>query len=138
MNKHNLNKEEIINQLGYDEKTRQYILENLIFLTVAGSHAYGLATETSDVDIRGIFIADKTYVIGDNKIEQYQNSTNDTVIYELKFALHLIAEQNPSMLDLLHIDQEDIIYATVEYWNIRKDRDELLSSLCKFRFSGLI
>ena len=122
--------------MGYDEKTRQYILDNLIFLTVAGSHAYGLATETSDMDIRGIFIADKTYVIGDNRIEHYQNSTNDTVIYELKFVLHLIADQNPNVVELLNVDEEDIIYATEEYWNIRKHRDELLSSLCKFRFSG--
>jgi len=32
-----------------------YVKNNLMMLCVGGSHAYGLDTETSDVDIRGIF-----------------------------------------------------------------------------------
>lgn len=135
MNKYNLNKDQIIDSLDYDEKTKEYIKKNLIFLCVSGSHAYGMNTPESDMDIRGIFIAGPESIIGTDKIDQFENSTNDIVIYELRKILTLVAEQNPNMQEIPWVDEEDIIFATDEYWSIRKNREKLLSSLVKQRYS---
>jgi hypothetical protein len=136
MNKHNLNKDSIIDSLGYDDKTKEFIRKNLIFLTVSGSHAYGTNTEKSDMDIRGIFVGEKQNILGNDRIDQFENSTNDTVIYELRKALNLIAENNPNVSELLFVDEEDIIYATEEYWNIRKHNQKFISSLARQKYSG--
>ena len=136
MNKYNLNANTIINNLGYDDKIRDYIKSNLIFLTVAGSHAYGTNTKTSDMDIRGIFIGQPENVIGINKIEQFENKTNDVTIFELSKILNLIAEQNPNCHELLFCDKEDIIFATDEYWKIREQRFKFISSLARQKYSG--
>jgi hypothetical protein len=136
MNKYNLNKNGVINSLGYDNKIKGYIRKNLIFLTVSGSHAYGTNTPTSDMDIRGIFIGEKRNILGNDHIEQFENTTNDTVIYELSKAINLIAENNPNMAELMFCDEEDIIFATEEYWNIRKDNKKFLASIARFKYSG--
>jgi hypothetical protein len=136
MNKYNLNKNEIIDSLGYDGKIKEFIRKNIIFLTVSGSHAYGTNTEKSDMDIRGIFVGEKQNILGNDRIDQFENSTNDTVIYELRKALNLIAENNPNMSELLFIDEEDIIFATEEYWNIRKHNQKFISSLARQKYSG--
>ena len=41
-----------------------WLQRNTIMLTLTGSHAYGLATETSDYDWRGIAIPPKEYFTG--------------------------------------------------------------------------
>ena len=113
-----------------------YVKNNLIMLCVGGSHAYGLDTETSDVDIRGIFKDNIDQLLGLEKIEQLNNDTNDITIYSLSKIIQLIAEQNPNCLELLWLDEEEIIYASDDYWYIRKHRDQLLSSLSRQKFSG--
>ena len=40
------------------------IKEHTIFRTITGSHAYGMATKDSDVDVRGVAIAPLDVVIG--------------------------------------------------------------------------
>lgn len=136
MNKHNLNKDQIIDSLGYDKNIKDYINKNLIFLAVSGSHAYGMNTKDSDMDIRGMFIAQPENIIGLDKIEQFENKTNDITIYELTKAIKLISEQNPNMHELLFVDKEDIIFATEEYWNIRGQREKFISSLARQKYSG--
>jgi predicted nucleotidyltransferase len=34
----------------------EWLKDNIVYLTVHGSQAYGLATESSDVDVKGICI----------------------------------------------------------------------------------
>jgi len=113
-----------------------YVKENLIMLCVGGSHAYGLDTETSDVDVRGIFKDSIDMVLGFEKIDQLSNESNDITIFSLTKALKLIADCNPNMMELLWIDKEEIFYATNEYWLIRDRRDELLSKLAKHKYAG--
>ena len=133
---YNVDVDTIFNQLDCDEKTKSYVRNNLIMLGVGGSHAYGLATETSDVDIRGLFMPSKRQILGDGYIEQVSNKTHDIVIYSLDKALHLIAEQNPNMLELLWLDQEDILFESWEYSKIRMHREKFLSKLSMQKFSG--
>lgn len=115
---------------------KDYVKDNLMMLCVRGSHAYGLNTETSDMDIGGIFKDSIDQILGYGKIEQLQASNNDVSIYSFTKAINLIAEQNPNMLELLWVDEEEILYSTADYWYLRQRRDELLSKLTKHKFSG--
>lgn len=133
---YNVDVDTVFEQLTCDPNVKHYVKNNLIMLGVGGSHAYGLATENSDVDIRGIFMPCKRQILGDGYIEQVNNATNDIVIYSLDKALHLIAEQNPNMLELLWLDEEDIIFESCEYSEIKRYREKLLSTLSMQKFSG--
>lgn len=81
-------------------------------IALTGSRGYGLATETSDHDYRGIFVASKPYYLGFSQIEQkdrgwteeegkFSYLTRDTCIYELRKFLELCIDNNPNILELL-------------------------------------
>lgn len=91
---------------------RLEIEERTILIALTGSRGYGLATESSDYDYRGIFIASKPYYLGLKKIEQkdtgwteepgkFNYLSKDTCIYELKKYLDLCIDNNPNILELL-------------------------------------
>jgi uncharacterized protein len=136
MNKYNLKKEDIINQLNYSDDIKQYLLQNTIFICRSGSWAYGTNIETSDEDFRGIFIGEPVNILGTKKIEQFECKTNDIVFYELSKALKLIAECNPNMMELLHCAESDIIFKTDVYDYIRSFNKNLISSIVKHKYSG--
>lgn len=91
---------------------RKQVEERTILLALTGSRGYGLATEDSDYDYRGVFVATKPYYLGFDKIEQQDQGwtcgeglfpylTKDTCIYELRKFLQLSAANNPNILELL-------------------------------------
>ena len=123
-------------EFSQQETIKNYVRENLIMLCVGGSHAYGINTETSDIDVRGIFKDNIDMILGYNRIEQLENGSKDIVIYAVSKALQLIIEQNPNMMELLWVEEEDILYATETYWYIRSRRNELLSTLARQKYSG--
>jgi predicted nucleotidyltransferase len=55
-----------------------------LYLTVRGSNAYGTNIPTSDIDFAGVFIQSHDDILGNKYLEQINDSTNDTVIYELR------------------------------------------------------
>jgi predicted nucleotidyltransferase len=59
-------------------------LQYLLYLTVRGSNAYGTNIPTSDIDFAGVFIQSHDDILGNKYLEQINDSTNDTVIYELR------------------------------------------------------
>ena len=80
----------------------------IAFEYIRGSHAYGLNTETSDVDMGGVFILPNDYLMGlrSHYIEQVSDDKNDTVYYEING--HLTQRErfklqgfNPNYVDLL-------------------------------------
>lgn len=115
---------------------KDYVKNNLICLYVGGSHAYGVDTETSDVDIRGLFKDNIDMILGYEKVDQLANESQDIVIYSLSKALPLVAEQNPNMMEVLFVDEEEILFATDDYWYLRSRRYELLSKLSRQKYSG--
>ncbi|MEZ4687615.1 MAG: nucleotidyltransferase domain-containing protein [Bacteroidia bacterium] len=56
---------------------------NLLFEATSGSHAYGLATDTSDIDIRGIFVLPRKRLYGLEYTQQVNDNKNDISLYEL-------------------------------------------------------
>ncbi len=58
--------------------THPWLPEHTVFLTKHGSHAYGTNTPSSDLDLRGIAIPPKEYLLGFNKsFEQATPFTRD-------------------------------------------------------------
>lgn len=94
-----------------------------------GSQTHGISTESSDRDEMGVCIEPEAYVIGLRKFEQYmyrdaaertgrfdapsEPGDLDLTVYSLRKFTSLIINGNPSMLELLFIDQpEAVIWRT--------------------------
>lgn len=106
----------------------------ILFEAISGSRAYGLATEQSDTDIKGIFYLPPEQYYGLQYQAQISNQSNDIVYYELGRFVELLLASNPSALELLASPHDCIRY--------RSDLlDELkiewfISQACRLSFAG--
>ena len=106
----------------------------LIFGAITGSKAYGLDTETSDTDIRGVFVLPKNLFYSLEYVPQVSNESNDIVYYELKRFMELLSKNNPNIIELLNVP-ENCILSKHELMN--KIRPELfISKLCEQTFAN--
>ena len=108
----------------------------LIFEGIVGSQAYGLATPTSDVDMKGVYIQPIEDILAFGYIEQVSDKKNDLVYYEVRRFLELIATNNPNILELLNLPDEMIKYKHPVYDLILEQRDKFISKQCKGSFAG--
>ena len=116
---------------------KQFAKDYLIFRCIAGSHSYLTNIEGSDLDYRGVFIAPPSHILSCTKnIEQVEDSTQDDVTYELRKFLHLAAQANPNIQDLLWCDERDIITIDWPFQKIRENRHLFLSKKAKFTYCG--
>ena len=105
-------------------------IKNTIVQHMAGSHAYGTSTPTSDVDVRGVFVADKVQIctpffpIREVTLEDQE----DGKMYELNTFMKLYCDMNPNIIETLWVDESDVIVNTPAYQKLRQHRAELLSS----------
>ncbi|MBD1899865.1 nucleotidyltransferase domain-containing protein [Trichocoleus sp. DQ-A3] len=124
---------------------RQEVEARTILIALTGSRGYGLATETSDYDYRGIFVATKPYYLGFSQIEQkdrgwteepgeFSYLTKDTCIYELKKFLELSADNNPNILELLWF--KDYVLLTEVGNTLRRYKQMFLSKKVKHTYAG--
>ena len=117
-----------------------------IFIGLSGSHGYGLNRPESDYDYRGVFIAPKRYYLGFDSIEQkdsgwdepgiftFIDNNQDTVIYELRKVLHLLAGTNPNVLELLWLTNYPFLSDVGQH--LINHRDLFLSKKVKHTYSG--
>jgi uncharacterized protein len=106
----------------------------LIFEVVAGSRAYGLDTEKSDTDIRGVYVLPKDIFYGLEYTGQVNNETNDIVYYELKRFVELLSKSNPNILEMLNVPDNCILYRD-SIMDILKP-EIFLSKLCEKTFAN--
>lgn len=106
----------------------------IIFECISGSRAYGLSTETSDEDIRGVFIIPREQFYSFTYQDQIHDERQNIIYYELKKFLELLAKNNPSMLELLDIPEECVLFRHPLYEKIKPQN--FLSHLCKDTFLG--
>ena len=128
-----------INQNEVFAKTAQpWIKDRTLFLTVHGSHAYGLNTETSDIDVKGFLVAPKSTYLGFSKtFEQIEGKDPyDMVVYELRKFFKLAAECNPNIIEVLHTDPSKWIKITSLGQKVVDNKDAFLSLKAKHTFSG--
>ena len=106
----------------------------ILFECLSGSHAYGLATPQSDIDIRGVFAMPKAKFYGLNPVTQVSDDTNDTVYYELGRFMELLGKSNPTVLELLYAPEDCVRILHPLFAPIRAQN--LLSKQCKDTFGG--
>ncbi|UMQ41838.1 nucleotidyltransferase domain-containing protein [Chryseobacterium sp. Y16C] len=106
----------------------------ILFQAISGSRSFGLATESSDTDIRGVYYLPKEEFFGLNYIPQISNETNDITYYEIGRLVELLQKNNPNMLEIL-ASPEDCIQHKNPLMDLLKPED-FLSKLCKDTFAG--
>ncbi|AZA51057.1 nucleotidyltransferase [Chryseobacterium carnipullorum] len=106
----------------------------ILFEAISGSRAFGLATENSDTDIRGVYYLPKEVFFGLNYIPQISNETNDITYYEIGRLVELLQKNNPNILEML-ASPEDCILQKKPLMDLLRPED-FLSKLCKDTFAG--
>ena len=102
---------EILQQTEYDFiRTNEHLGKHVILLGLAGSYSYGTNIETSDIDIRGITLNQKSDLIGLTQFEQYVDENTDTVIYAFNKIVTLLLSCNPNTIELLGLKPEHYLY----------------------------
>lgn len=108
----------------------------LIVETVAGSRLYGTAREDSDYDYRGVCFAPLDAIIGPVNFKQYEDPTQDRVIYELHKFINLALVCNPNILDILFCPSDKWITSSYAWETIYANRKLFLSSRVVHTYTG--
>ncbi len=133
-------------------------LKRTILVTMAGSRAYGTSGPTSDIDIKGVFIAPASYRNGfmhsieqidkpeglacythllNEDLQQLVNDTKlDGAIYEIRKFFKLAAACNPNILDALFCDSSDRLLCTNAGQLLIDNKDKFISLKAFFTFRG--
>ena len=88
--------------------------DNIILEGVTGSTAYGLATENSDVDVKGVYLLPTKEVLSlqFNPQKTTRDNTNpDWVYHEIGKFMKLVMNGNPTVTELLYLDE----YTNLQY-----------------------
>ena len=116
----------------------ELIHDNLIVKMYAGSHAYGMALPTSDVDFRGIFVGDPINIrtpffpIGETE----DTTEEDTKIFELNKFMKLALDCNPNVIELLWTSDRHIVQTSPAYELLRANAPAFLTSKIAMTTSG--
>lgn len=79
--------------------------DNIILEGITGSIAYGLDTEDSDQDVKGIYVAPTEAILSLSKPrETYDHTDPDWTYHELGKFLSLAIKCNPTILELLFLE----------------------------------
>lgn len=107
-----------------------------------GSHAYGLNTEESDLDLRGICVEPiENYISNSNIFEQIQeHSINglpvDSTIFGLKKFIKLSSACNSNALEILFVEPSEIIKKDKFGQKLIDNRDLFLTKKMFYTFGG--
>ena len=138
--------------------------QRTIFLTVAGSQSYGMATPASDYDYRGIAIPPldsytslmykfeqcvdtdkgkhvyKNYDVGmlqdDPRVSGDESRSPDMQVFELSKFMRLALANNPSVLEVLFTDPKFFVIKHPIMDKLLANKEQLLSKQVKARYSG--
>ena len=112
--------------------------DNQIVKCYSGSIAYGTNLPTSDVDFRGIFVADPINIRTPfYPIKEVEDSTEeDTKFYELSQFMKLALDCNPNIIEILWTDPLDIVFKTEAYDLLRAHAGDLLSTKIAYTTTG--
>ncbi len=107
-----------------------------LFLAIRGSHAYGTNIEGSDIDYTGVFCQSEDSFFGMGECPQISDDSSDIVIYEIGRFLELLIKNNPTMLEILNLPEDCILYKDPIFDTIIEKKDEFVTKGCMFSFGG--
>lgn len=93
-------------------RTDKNLGDNIIILTLGGSHAYGTNNEGSDLDIRGCALNSKMQILTNENFEQFVNNETDTTIYAFNKLVALLSNTNPNTIEMLGNKPEHYFYVS--------------------------
>lgn len=108
----------------------------LIYETVHGSHAYGLAGSESDVDVKGVIVGPRTWYHGFRGTPEQVELSKDHVRYEIRKFFRLATAANPTLLELLWTDPSHHRVVTPAGEMLLKARARFLSRRVRETFVG--
>lgn len=130
----------------------------VILMVMGGSRAYGINSENSDIDLRGVHVDNAySYLALEPLVESIDNKLGgwfsdpkmwlnhshllsipkEGVSYDIIKFLKLAISGNPNILDVLFADESDVIFATPNGKKILENRQIFLSSkACFSAFRG--
>lgn len=110
---------------------------HLILEYISGSKLYGTSTPSSDTDVRGVFILPKEYIFRTDAPKQVEDKKNDRVLYEFKWFIQLLTENNPNIIEsILGIPERFILYKNDIWDKILTNRHLFVSKKVRSTFSG--
>lgn len=109
---------------------------NIIILTLGGSHAYGTNNENSDLDIRGCALNSKMQILTNENFEQFVNEATDTTIYSFNKLIALLSNVNPNTIELLGNKPEHYFYVSPIGHELIDNAHLFLSKKCVHSFGG--
>lgn len=107
-----------------------------LLIVIRGSQAYGTNLPTSDIDYAGVYIQSQEDIYGTRYKEQINDDKNDTVFYEIRRFLELVASNNPTILELLNTPDDCIIYKHPLFDSILEHKDSFITKVCAKSFGG--
>lgn len=111
--------------------------ENIIMLVITGSHANGTNMETSDLDIRGIYMNSyEEWVLGLDSTK-YKDEKTDTVLYSFKHTMDVFKNDNPNMLEMIGAKPEHYLYISPLGKKIIENAKIFLSKSCTNSFTRM-
>lgn len=138
-----------------------WLAENVMYLTIMGSTAYGVSTDESDFDVYGFCIPRKDLVFphlsGEipgfgtqvKRFEQYQQHhiwakdelggkgrNYDITVYSIVKFFQLVMENNPNIVDALFTPARCVLTRTPIWEMVRQNRQMFLHKGCFHKFRG--
>ena len=110
--------------------------DNIILLTLGGSHAYGTNNENSDLDVRGCTLNSKMQILTNENFEQFVNEATDTTIYSFNKLISLLSNCNPNTIELLGNKPEHYLYVSEIGKELIDNAHLFLSKRVAYSFGG--
>ena len=135
-----MNREEKDKLLGRPEYQFLYtepdLKEGIFLLGFSGSYAYGTNVPGSDIDLRGIAYNTKETILGLHAFDHVVDPDTDTAVYSLHKAVVLMADCNPSMVDMLGLRDEDYFILDDTGRELLEQQDMFYSKRAQVAFGG--
>lgn len=109
---------------------------NLIFLTLGGSYAYGTNVESSDIDIRGCSLNSANDILLGEDYGAIVDKNTDTVIYSFNNLIRLLINMNPNIIEMLGCKSEHYLHLSDVGEELINNKNMFLSKRCVNSFGG--
>lgn len=105
---------------------------------LGGSNLYGLNTENSDEDIRGVFMnVEHSYILGLNRFDELRRQNpatqEDVVLKELNHFIMLLQRGNSEAIEILFADDNQFVFLSPVFRALREHAANLIDSKKYFK-----